>query len=92
MKTHLDTTLAAALANQKKDYPADVAAYDTVHDHILMMADALSAGIIAQFPDRFGGTTVPAGLLRPGAPANPLDPGPWLVCSWPAAGFSAAGE
>ena len=68
MKTHLDTTLAEALANQKKDYPADVAAYDVVHEHILMMADALSAGIIAQFPDRFGGTTVPAGLPRTGVP------------------------
>jgi hypothetical protein len=48
---------------------ADVAAYDVVHEHILMMADALSAGIIAQFPDRFGGATVPAGLPRTGAPA-----------------------
>src|SRR5215207_5362351 len=70
MKTHLDTTLAEALANQKKDYPADVAAYDTVHEHILMMADALSAGIIAQFPDRFGGAPVPAELPRTGAPAT----------------------
>ena len=27
--------------------------YDAVHRHILEMADALSAGIMAQFPGRF---------------------------------------
>ena len=50
MKTHLDQTLAEALAHLKKDYPADIAAYDVVHEHILMMADALSAGIISPVP------------------------------------------
>jgi hypothetical protein len=67
MKTHLDTTLTEALANLHQDYPADVAAYDAVHAHILMMADALSDGIIAQFPDRFGAATGP-GMPRTGAP------------------------
>ena len=66
MKTHLDTTLNEALANLHQDYPADVAAYDAVHAHILMMADALSAGIISEFPDRFGPAPVP-GMPRTGA-------------------------
>jgi hypothetical protein len=52
MKTHLDTTLNEALVNLHQDYPADVAAYDAVHEHIVMMAGALSAGLIAQFSDR----------------------------------------
>jgi hypothetical protein len=53
MQMHLDQTLAEALAHQRQDYAADVAAYDAIHAHILMMADALSTGIIRQFPDRF---------------------------------------
>ena len=35
------------------DYAGSVAAYDAIHDHILVMADTLSAGIMAQFPHRF---------------------------------------
>jgi hypothetical protein len=74
MKTHLDTTLTEALANLHQDYPADAAAYDAVQMHILMMADALSSGIIAQFPDRFGAAPVP-GMPRTGAPADSWVPG-----------------
>jgi hypothetical protein len=32
---------------------ADVRAYDAVYNHILMMADALSDGIVKQFPGTF---------------------------------------
>jgi hypothetical protein len=53
MKMHLDQTLKEAVDHLKGDYAADIADYDAVHDHILMMADALSAGITSQFPDRF---------------------------------------
>jgi len=53
MNGHLDTTLAEAVARLTGDWNADVAAYDAVHQHILHMADALSDGIIAQFPAAF---------------------------------------
>ena len=53
MRTHLDTTLAEAVARLTGDWNGDVAAYDAVHQHILHMADTLSDGIIAQFPSAF---------------------------------------
>jgi len=53
MRTHLDDTLAEATARITGDWDADVAAYDRIHTHILGMADALTAGIVEQFPDRF---------------------------------------
>lgn len=53
MKTHLDQTLAEAVAELGADYPGSVTAYDAIHQHILDMADLLSAGIFRQFPGRF---------------------------------------
>lgn len=53
MKTHLDQTLAEAAHELGGQYAASVTDYEAVHAHILMMADQLSAGIIAQFPSRF---------------------------------------
>ncbi len=49
MRQHLDTTLAEAAARIKGDWAADVAAYDAVYDHILLMSDALSVAIARQF-------------------------------------------
>lgn len=56
MKTHLDLTLAEAVAYLKGDYNGSVQSYDQVHLQILEMADVLSAGIVAQFPQDFTGT------------------------------------
>ena len=55
MKVHLSTTTAAVVARLNKNWDEDVRAYDEVYRHILMMADALSDGIIKQFPDKFAG-------------------------------------
>ena len=53
MKKHLSTTTAEVVARLMHDYEGDVRAYDAVYDHILMMSDALSDGIVKQFPDKF---------------------------------------
>jgi hypothetical protein len=50
MKEHLDQTLAEAVAQLTGDYAGEIAAYGHVRQHILDMADALTAGVIAQFP------------------------------------------
>ena len=53
MRGHLDRTLAEAAARAKGDWEADVAAYESVRQQILEMADMLSTGIIMQFPQKF---------------------------------------
>ena len=53
MKEHLDQSLAEAAHELHGEYAASVSDYEGIHAHILMMADQLSAGIIAQFPSRF---------------------------------------
>ena len=53
MKAHLDDTLDEAINRLGGKYEADVRDYDRIHDHILMMADTLSRGIIKQFPRKF---------------------------------------
>jgi hypothetical protein len=54
MRRHLSTTTDEVVARLKGDWEADVRAYDEVYRHILAMSDALSDGIIKQFPDKFG--------------------------------------
>ena len=53
MKMHLSTTTNEVVARLTKDWDADVRAYDAVYDHILKMSDALSDGIVKQFPEKF---------------------------------------
>jgi hypothetical protein len=53
MKMHLDLTLQEAVDELGGNYAASVADYDKVHLEILLMADLLSSGIIAQFPNDF---------------------------------------
>ena len=53
MRMHLDLTLDEAVKRLEGNFAADIALYDEVHDAILQMADIISAGIQAQFPQRF---------------------------------------
>jgi len=46
---HLSTLKEELVARYTQDYVADVAARDRAYDHILVLSDALSAGLIAQF-------------------------------------------
>jgi hypothetical protein len=53
MKKHLATTTDEVVARLNKNWDGDVRAYDAVYDHILHVADALSDGIVKQFPEKF---------------------------------------
>ena len=56
---HLRVTTEEAVARIKKDWAGDVKAYDAIHQQAMMMADALSSGIIKQFPDKFRAEQTP---------------------------------
>jgi hypothetical protein len=53
MKGHLSTTTTEVVARLNKKWDEDVRAFDEVYRHILMMSDALSDGIVKQFPQKF---------------------------------------
>jgi hypothetical protein len=53
MNTHLSTTTDEVVARLTKNWEQDVRAFDAVYHHILEMSDALSDGIVKQFPNRF---------------------------------------
>jgi hypothetical protein len=53
MHMHLDQTISEATNRLKGNYTAEIADYDAIENHILQLADTLSSGIVAQFPDRF---------------------------------------
>jgi hypothetical protein len=54
MNKHLSTTTDEVVARLGKKWDDDVRAFDAVYDHILHMSDALSEGIVKQFPEKFG--------------------------------------
>src|SRR2546423_7364157 len=56
MKKHLSTTTDEVAARLDKKWDEDVRAFDAVYDHILHMSDALTEGIVKQFPDKFDGS------------------------------------
>jgi hypothetical protein len=53
LNQHLKLTTAEVVARLGRNWEADVAAYDRIHQHALGMADALATGIVKQFPRRF---------------------------------------
>ena len=53
MRGHLDQTVAEATARLQGNWAQDISEYGHIHDHILEMSDALAAGIVTQFPDKF---------------------------------------
>ena len=53
MAKHLATTTEEVSDYFNKKYDKDVQDFDAVYNHMLGMADALSDGIIKQFPDKF---------------------------------------
>jgi hypothetical protein len=53
MTTHIDQTVAYAAAQLEGRYARSIRIYGRAEQHMLAMADMLSNGIIAQFPDKF---------------------------------------
>src|SRR5262245_48772822 len=56
LRQHLDFTTNEVVARLKKDWAADIKAYDDGHAHMLMFADVLADGIAKQFPAKFNRT------------------------------------
>jgi hypothetical protein len=53
LNLHLTLTKGEAVARIKKDWKADVQAFDDIFTEINTVADTLTAGIMAQFPSKF---------------------------------------
>ena len=53
LQKHLDLTTGEVVGRLNQDWAADIQAYDQGHEHMLMFADMLTAGIVRRFPDKF---------------------------------------
>jgi hypothetical protein len=50
---HLKMVTDTVVARLKKDWEADIQAFDKNEDHLIKLADTLADGIIKQFPNNF---------------------------------------
>jgi hypothetical protein len=55
LHTHLQMVTDQVVATLKHDTASAIVAYDKGAEHMMMVADALTAGIVKQFPDKFRG-------------------------------------
>jgi hypothetical protein len=53
LRTHISQTTAYAVDLLKGNYAKSIKDYDKAERHMLMLADTLSKGVIAQFPQQF---------------------------------------
>jgi hypothetical protein len=60
LSLHLKLTKDETVARLHGDWAADIKAFDDIFTEIMVLADTLTDGITAQFPERFPGMPVHA--------------------------------